>query len=369
VSNYDMALLPHRRGRFVLFLLVLFALRVWADYDQNFFLPTGLRHLLGDHAPADALRFLFNFPVSLFCWFVWPAPHYAPVKGHFLFWLHDSFSILFELGLTWAWWKGLAHFQSNRILCSVWNAPRRWVLPAIAVSTAFLFEIAGNLQYQRIWRQGSHFEPLSSIFARDSFAGYTWNAPAWAASLALPNFLYWISQKPWAAELSVSLRNPLEYLVLVAGLWYGIGLSLDKRNSRPDGQEMRAVSWKGRVLAMACLLFGGTLGSLAIDSGNHSDREFWFAIGVLLWAVALTLSGAHSLYCDLSNGWGSVSRIFCMTYVVLLTGFGALYVFSGNYELHHYGRWFGDALLLCSFAVFAVSLYWFLRPTARRILR
>jgi hypothetical protein len=73
--------LRDRYSRFVVFMVLLVVgLRAWADYDQEMLYTccSAAVQTLFHHAPADAFRFVVNFPMSLISWLLLPAPPYQP---------------------------------------------------------------------------------------------------------------------------------------------------------------------------------------------------------------------------------------------------------------------------------------------------
>ena len=180
-------------SRFVVFMVLLVVgLRAWADYDQAMLYTccSAAVQTLFHHAPADAFRFVVNFPMSLIRWLVLPAPPYPPQKGPLSFVLWESLSVLAEIALTLVFWLGVGRLARSGRLTGLKRVPLRVALPLIFLIVAIALEKVGELQYEGIMRLGAPQEhPVDAIWARDSFVGYAINAPAWAAWWRLPLFL------------------------------------------------------------------------------------------------------------------------------------------------------------------------------------
>jgi hypothetical protein len=364
-----------RYTRFVVLMLALVAgLRAWADYDQASLykccpatVPT-----LFHHAPADAFRFVVNFPVSLISWLVLPAPPYLPWKGALNFGLRESLSVLAEIALTFVFWVGVGRLARSGRLASLRKVPLRIALPLIFLVVAIILEKVGDLQYQGIMRLGAPQEhPVDATWARDSFVGYALNAPAWAAWWQLPRLLSHLGDRVWDTYLRVSSWSEpssrvLEYGFLVVVQWCGIGFLLDKRKRSEAARIAGILSWRQRLLWFFCLLYGGFLCYMAQDSYYGSNGYAWFAVCVSVWAGVFTLGSIHVLSQDGARFWGGAARVFCVVYSTVAVSANLLFfVSSQEYKFLLYGKWLALVLLALGLAALSESLYWLLRMRAK----
>lgn len=357
-------------GRFVLFMvLIVVGLRAWAEYDQAILytccsaaVPT-----LFHHAPADAFRFVVNFPMSLISWLVLPAPPYLPRKEPLNFVLWESLSVVTEILLTLVFWLGVGRLAGSGRLTGLRRIPLRVALPLIFLVVAIALEKVGELQYQGIMRLGAPQEhAVDAAWARDSFVGYAINAPAWAAWSQLPDLLNRSGPKVWETYIRISSwagasTGLVEYGFLVVVLWYGIGALLDQGKPPKASLTPGILGWKKRLLYLSCLLYGGFLAYMALDSYYDSNYYGWFAVFVLTWGAVLTLGSIHFLCQDRAQFWGATARVFCAVYGALATCASSLFAISSQYKFPFYGRWFAYVLLAWSLGTLGESLFWLLR--------
>jgi hypothetical protein len=367
--------LRDRYSRFVVFMVLLVVgLRAWADYDQAmlYMCCSAAVQTLFHHAPADAFRFVVNFPMSLISWLLLPAPPYLPRKAPLNFVLWESLSVLTEVALTVVFWLGVGRLARSGHLTGLRKVPLRAALPLIFLIVAIALEKVGELQYEGIMRLGAPQEhPVDATWARDSFVGYAINAPAWAAWWQLPLFLNQQGERVWVTYLRItSWLGPnsrlLEYGFLVVVLWYGIGSLLDKRKRLKVSLTPDTLSWQKRLLYIFCLLYGGFLCSMARDSYYDSNGYAWFALSISIWSALLTLGSIHALCQDEARFWGVAARVFCVVYTILAACVSVLFATTPHYKFLFYGRWVAFAIVGLSLVALTQSLFWLIRPEKQK---
>ena len=354
-----MGLFPKDRyGRFVVFMVLLvLVLRAWAEYDQAALYKccSAAVPVLFHHAPADAFRFVLNFPASLISWLILPAPAFLPWRGTSYFVLRELLSVFLEIGLTLVLWLGIGRLARSGRLTVVRRAPLKLALPMIFLVAGIALDRVGELQYEGIMRLGAPQEhPVDSGWERDAFVERTFNVPAWAANRQLLYWSYW----GWG-----------EYYVLVGVTWFLIGAHFDRwRCPKTNDNPPRVLSWKSRLSWLLCALYGVFLWHMAQVSYYDLRGYPWFSYAVLGWSSVLTLGSIHVLCQDNSYLWGSVARVLSVVLGVIAACLGVLFVITPRYEFFFRGKQFEFALLAWSIMVLTESIYWLVRGANRQIV-
>jgi hypothetical protein len=364
-----MELIPRTSySRFLVFMILLVVgLRVWAEYDQAAVYKCCLIAVqpLFHHAPADALRFVFNFPASLISWFLLPAPPYVPWKGTLSFAAREAESVLLEIALTLMFWLGVGRLVRRGRLDLFKKVPLKIALPVFFLLAAVTLDKVGAMQYSRLVAKVHPYELLDGFWSRDSFAGYALNAPAWVATRILESGIEG-SDDAWALYLRWSnwlVNFKSFYFLCVAVLWVLVGAHLDQQRRSKN----IAMTWKGRGLWLLCAFTGLILYVTAGDSYyGYPGEEPWFAVAVLAWGTLLTLASVYFLCQDATRIWGSATRILCSVYGVLAACLGILVYAFPLYEIRFRGSWFAFVMMACSLTAFIESFYWLLRGPKQR---
>lgn len=355
VSNVNMRFSRRNIWFLVAMCLLVLALRLWADYSQaqlRASSPTIIPLLL-NHAPADAFRFVLNFPASLLARWTFPPPATKTFIGLHFVW-HEIVSIAVELALTVACWLGVIGLLQSKAGSRLKKLPLRVVLPIVLLLVSAALDHYGTLQYDRVMHSGPHFEPLPMSLGRDWFVGYAINAPAYAVWQQLPWALY-SNARVWDlyVRLAPSYSRSVEYFAVVLLMWFLIGARIDQRRSAYREPLPRALSWWRRAGWMACVLYGGFLCALPNQRYYDSESEFWFPLAILVWGTLLITIGFRVLANDTSH-WGSVGRIFSAVFGTIASCVALLSLLLDNFGSRGYS---GPVKAIWALCIFALSIY------------
>ncbi len=176
------------------------------------------------------------------------------------------------------------------------NIHFRVILPVVSIALGVFLFYLGDVQVKEtVVAQGGAGEGMPDVAASGRYVHYALNAPAWAVTGETRDMRW--------SEATYSSDHELRYFLVVAVLWYIVGLRFDRR--RGTESLTREVVWyrpAGWGLILLAVLVGYVATSGWLLSGSKWEEillarvyGWWFPLACLAWAIILLIAGVRML--------------------------------------------------------------------------